>query len=974
MRLATVSGLVIALLTIVLLARGTPSERASAVDFEVGGIQGTVLWDGAPIESKLTNAPCALRVRADNYMDVASDGTFLFPSLPADANYDLVVGSSQDFTILTGPNVTVVGGATVTQDIDLTSSFSLVTGVVEVSGVPPASPYLDINYGGLCQVGAADGSFAFLLPPGDYGVAVRSAAQQCADASFTFTAGPAGTTTALGTVAALPITGCPNATVSGQLLFNGAPYQPVGASTGSCGAEVRVDNTAIQLQADGSFQGTANVANGSKQLSLYFPTWSAAYATVWLVNGLTTTVDFETNGIAGLVTGSITVNGTPLNGGRLQIRDDLFNILDECTHTDSNGDFSIILLTDQVLDFTYSATVYASDNSFIGSFTIQAIDPGDTLALGTMDFQAATLQGTVLWGGSPVSTLLGDAPCGLQVYAGGNATKTIASDGSYYFPALTTGERTLLIRSSQNFTLFDGPTVNLTQGVTVQDIDLTSAFSLVTGVVEVSGAPYASPYLDINYGGLCQVGAADGSFAFLLPPGDYGVAVRSAAQQCADASFTFTAGPAGTTTALGTVAALPITGCPNATVSGQLLFNGAPYQPVGASTGSCGAEVRVDNTAIQLQADGSFQGTANVANGSKQLSLYFPTWSAAYATVWLVNGLTTTVDFETNGIAGLVTGSITVNGTPLNGGRLQIRDDLFNILDECTHTDSNGDFSIILLTDQVLDFTYSATVYASDNSFIGSFTIQDIDPGDTILYATASGTTSSGSQVEQELQGVAITFEVVTSEGTTTVTFTSVGPPPPPGVEPGSEPVNYQVSTTAGVEGTTEICASYDPETIGAEDDLVLLHWVDDAWVNVTTFVDNVNHLVCGEVTSFSPFLVAPLQSDVDSDGDGCTNGQEAGPDETIGGQRDFLNPWDFYDVLGPGAALPTDGIIDLPNDILGVIQHFAPLGTEPEYDVQFDRGPSAGPNPWNMTAPDGVIDLPNDILGVIQQFNHSCQ
>ncbi len=26
------------------------------------------------------------------------------------------------------------------------------------------------------------------------------------------------------------------------------------------------------------------------------------------------------------------------------------------------------------------------------------------------------------------------------------------------------------------------------------------------------------------------------------------------------------------------------------------------------------------------------------------------------------------------------------------------------------------------------------------------------------------------------------------------------------------------------------------------------------------------------------------------------------------------------------------------------------------------------------MTAPDGVIDLPNDILGVIRQFNHSCQ
>ncbi len=109
-----------------------------------------------------------------------------------------------------------------------------------------------------------------------------------------------------------------------------------------------------------------------------------------------------------------------------------------------------------------------------------------------------------------------------------------------------------------------------------------------------------------------------------------------------------------------------------------------------------------------------------------------------------------------------------------------------------------------------------------------------------------------------------------------------------------------------------------------------------------------------------------------DKDGDGCTDEQENGPDETLGGLRQWFNPWDYYDVLGPGAALPIDGVIDLANDILGVILHFAPTGAAP-YDVQFDRGPSAGPNAWNMTAPDGVIDLPNDILGVILQFNHRC-
>ena len=97
-----------------------------------------------------------------------------------------------------------------------------------------------------------------------------------------------------------------------------------------------------------------------------------------------------------------------------------------------------------------------------------------------------------------------------------------------------------------------------------------------------------------------------------------------------------------------------------------------------------------------------------------------------------------------------------------------------------------------------------------------------------------------------------------------------------------------------------------------------------------------------------------------DTDADGCHDVAELGAEQAQGGQRDPLNPWDFYDING-------DGVIDLSYDIFGVILAYH------SYDVIYDRGPSAGPNPWNMTAPDGVIDLGNDILGVIQQYQHSC-
>jgi hypothetical protein len=128
---------------------------------------------------------------------------------------------------------------------------------------------------------------------------------------------------------------------------------------------------------------------------------------------------------------------------------------------------------------------------------------------------------------------------------------------------------------------------------------------------------------------------------------------------------------------------------------------------------------------------------------------------------------------------------------------------------------------------------------------------------------------------------------------------------------------------------------------------------------------------LAGVEAEFGPYFTDPLLAD--TDGDGCQDGAEIGDDETIGGDRNPLNPWDFYDVVGAGQIPPGDGIIDLANDRLGVILHYAPQGQVPPYDVVFDRGPRVGGGSYNMTAPDGVIDLANDILGVALQTLHDC-
>lgn len=102
-----------------------------------------------------------------------------------------------------------------------------------------------------------------------------------------------------------------------------------------------------------------------------------------------------------------------------------------------------------------------------------------------------------------------------------------------------------------------------------------------------------------------------------------------------------------------------------------------------------------------------------------------------------------------------------------------------------------------------------------------------------------------------------------------------------------------------------------------------------------------------------------------DTDGDGCSAARENGADEMTGGLRDDNNPYDFYDTNG-------NRRVDLPNDILGVIARWSANPQQP-YDAIYDRGPSEGPNAWNMTAPDGHISLTIDILGVVRQWQHHC-
>jgi hypothetical protein len=69
----------------------------------------------------------------------------------------------------------------------------------------------------------------------------------------------------------------------------------------------------------------------------------------------------------------------------------------------------------------------------------------------------------------------------------------------------------------------------------------------------------------------------------------------------------------------------------------------------------------------------------------------------------------------------------------------------------------------------------------------------------------------------------------------------------------------YEINCTTTHNGNIEVCFDYDESAVtGNEGDLKLMHREDavSEWQDVTTRVDTENNTVCGQVASFSEFVV----------------------------------------------------------------------------------------------------------------------
>ena len=107
---------------------------------------------------------------------------------------------------------------------------------------------------------------------------------------------------------------------------------------------------------------------------------------------------------------------------------------------------------------------------------------------------------------------------------------------------------------------------------------------------------------------------------------------------------------------------------------------------------------------------------------------------------------------------------------------------------------------------------------------------------------------------------VRLTFDAVSSEGTTTVTASSDAnggaETPPPTFKVGDPPIYYDVQTTASFDGLVNLCFPWQEGQFGFEEGLALFHFADGVWQNVTTSLDINANIVCGQSSSLSPFAV----------------------------------------------------------------------------------------------------------------------
>jgi hypothetical protein len=164
-----------------------------------------------------------------------------------------------------------------------------------------------------------------------------------------------------------------------------------------------------------------------------------------------------------------------------------------------------------------------------------------------------------------------------------------------------------------------------------------------------------------------------------------------------------------------------------------------------------------------------------------------------------------------------------------------------------------------------LNVASNGSIYLAGGTFAHDFptTLGAFQPGSSAQFSgfalnisnTAVGTGSN--QTAMPNGGTTVTGNT-SSGGTTSATTSSTNPintPLPPGETAVSQYTD--ITTTASYTGLITVCINYNPAQTVDTADLSLLHFQENQWANITTGNNTMTGVICGQVTSSSPFVIA---------------------------------------------------------------------------------------------------------------------
>ena len=202
-----------------------------------------------------------------------------------------------------------------------------------------------------------------------------------------------------------------------------------------------------------------------------------------------------------------------------------------------------------------------------------------------------------------------------------------------------------------------------------------------------------------------------------------------------------------------------------------------------------------------------------------------------------------------------------------------------------------------------------------------------------------------------------VTFTTVTTEGITTLTTQEAGLDPLFGFKLGDPPTYFIIHSTSEFEGTITTCFDYSGVTFTNEATLKLFHFEDGVYVDVTTSLDIVNDIICGNVTTFSLFYALepedPLATLSVVDGydqkniktleqDGKTNTVQSSDNNSFSTEAGFYTSFQFSD-----ASIPAGSTI---NSVVVHAEHWEETDFTGNIAWKIGTGWPSGPSQWGNT------------------------